>query len=43
MDGQTLYAQRKNSKDIDIEATAMAAGQTITINKYFANAYTVDW
>jgi len=32
-----------NSMDIVLEATVTAAGQTLTINKYFANAYTVDW
>ena len=32
----------RNTKDIIIEATATAANQTLTINKYFDNAYTVD-
>jgi len=43
MDGQTLYAHWKNEKDIEIEVTASEVGQTVKINKYFANAYTVDW
>jgi hypothetical protein len=30
------------NKDIILEATA-TAGQKIKINKYFNNAYTVDW
>ncbi len=38
-----LYAKRKNLKDIVIEATATESGQTLRINKYFKNAYTVDW
>jgi hypothetical protein len=29
-------------KDILLEATSTAANQTLKINKYFANAYTVD-
>jgi len=32
-----------NSKNIVLQATATEAGQTLKINKYFANAYTVDW
>ena len=32
-----------NSKDIVLEATSTAANQTLKINKYFTNAYTVDW
>ncbi len=43
MDGQTLYAHWSTSKDIEITAVAIAANQTLRINKYFANAYTVDW
>ena len=31
-----------NSKDIVLEATSTASNQTLKINKYFANAYTVD-
>ncbi len=31
-----------NDKDIVIQATATEANQTLKINKYFANAYTVD-
>ncbi len=42
MDGQTLYAQWKSPKDIDIEIVA-ASNQALKINKYFANGYTVDW
>jgi hypothetical protein len=30
-------------KNIILEATATAANQTLTINKYFANGYQVDW
>jgi hypothetical protein len=36
-----VNAQEVN-KDIIIEATATADGQTLKINKYFNNAYTVD-
>ncbi len=43
MDNQTLYAHWGVSKDIIIEATAISPNQTLAINKYFANAYTVDW
>jgi hypothetical protein len=32
-----------NSKDIVLQATSTAANQTIKINKYFENAYVVDW
>ena len=32
-----------NSKNIVLQATATEAGQTLKINKYFKNAYTVDW
>ena len=32
-----------NPMDIIIEATATESNQTLKINKYFANAYTVDW
>ena len=32
-----------NDLDIVIQATATEDGQTLQINKYFANAYTVDW
>ena len=42
MDGQTLYANWRG-KDIILQATSTAANQTLKINKYFANAYTVDW
>ena len=38
----TLYAKWKNLKDIDIEAVATATKKTLKINKYFANAYTVN-
>lgn len=38
-----LYARWDVNKDIIIQATATEANQTLTINKYFANAYTVDW
>ena len=31
------------NKDIILEATTTSAGKTITINKYFSNAYIVDW
>ena len=37
-----VNAQEIN-KDIVLEATSTAANQTLKINKYFANAYTVDW
>ena len=37
-----VNAQEIN-KDIVIEATSTAANQTLKINKYFSNAYTVDW
>ena len=37
-----VNAQSEPSKDIVIEATATEANQTLTINKYFANAYTVS-
>ena len=45
LDNTTVYAKWKevNPKDIVIEATATQTGQKIKINKYFANAYTVDW
>ena len=36
-----VNAQEIN-KDIVLEATATASGQTLKINKYFSNAYTVD-
>jgi len=41
----TVYAKwyQPQPKDILIEARATSANQKITINKYFANAYTVDW
>jgi hypothetical protein len=39
----TLTANAKVNKNIILEATATAANQTIIINKYFGNAYTVDW
>jgi hypothetical protein len=42
MDGQTLYAHWENL-DIVIEATVTEANQKLKINKYFSNAYTVDW
>jgi hypothetical protein len=29
--------------DIVLEVTATTEGKTIKINKYFANAYAVDW
>jgi hypothetical protein len=32
-----------NSKDIVIEAISTEENQTIKINKYFTNDYTVDW
>ena len=32
-----------NSKNIVLQATATEAGQTLKINKYFANAYMIDW
>ena len=38
-----VNAQSEPSKDIVLEATATETGNTLTINKYFANAYTVDW
>ena len=37
-----VNAQEVN-KDIILEATSTAADQTLRINKYFANVYTVDW
>ena len=37
-----VNAQEVN-KDIILEATATESGQTLKINKYFKNAYTVDW
>ena len=37
-----VNAQSEPSKDIIIEATATESNQTLKINKYFANAYTVD-
>ncbi len=43
MDSQTLYAHWNTSKDIVITAIVTSANQKIKINKYFANAYTVDW
>ena len=41
-ESQTLYAQWNVNKDIVLEATATSVNQTLKINKYFANAYTVD-
>ena len=38
-----LYAKWEVSKDIILEATSTEANQTLKINKYFNNAYTVDW
>jgi hypothetical protein len=29
--------------DIQITAEITSSGQTVTVNKYFANAYSVDW
>ena len=40
---QILYAQWTPTKDIILEATSASADQTLTINKYFSNAYIVDW
>ena len=37
------YVKPPVNKDIKLEATSTAADQTLKINKYFANAYTVDW
>jgi hypothetical protein len=31
------------NEKIALDATTTAANQTVKINKYFANAYTVDW
>ena len=39
----TLYAAWEPTKTIMLEATATQANQTLKINKYFANEYTVDW
>ena len=39
---KTLYAKWMDLKSIVLEATATAADRTLRINKYFANAYTVD-
>jgi len=39
MDEKTLHAEWKSLKDIDIEATATAANQTLKINKYFAKTF----
>lgn len=38
-----MYAKLSINKDIIIQATATESGQTLKINKYFKNAYTVDW
>jgi len=38
-----LYAKWDEDKEIIIEVTATEADQTLTINKYFNSAYTVDW
>ena len=37
------YIEPPVNMDIVLEATATEADQTLKINKYFANAYTVDW
>ena len=39
----TLTAQWVNQKDIVIQVTATEDYKDLKINKYFANAYTVDW
>ena len=39
-----IFANEENyGLDIILQATATESGQTLTINKYFANSYTVDW
>ena len=38
----TFNAKREETKYIVLQATATASGQTLKINNYFANAYTVD-
>ena len=43
MDNQILYAHWEKDKGIILEATATEANQTLTVNKYFGNSYTVDW
>ena len=39
----TLNAEWNDNKVIILEATATSANKILRINKYFSNAYTVDW